>query len=177
MNKSAEIALSAAGSGPRPAPLRRALLAWLPTLVWLVVLALFSTDTFSAEHTGGILLKIIHAFYGGISQQRMEEMNFLVRKSAHFSGYGLLSALAFFSWRATFPSVRPWSFRWVALALALTLAAASLDEFHQSFVPSRTSSPWDVVLDMVGALGFQFAIALWIRLRKPQALEANSFFR
>jgi VanZ family protein len=138
-------------------------------MVWLLLLAWFSTDAFSAEHTGGILLKIIRAIYGAIPQHNLDEINFLVRKSAHFSGYGLLSALAFFSWRATFPSARPWSFRWFFLALALTLTAASLDEFHQSFVPSRTSSPWDVALDMVGALGFQFVIALWIRSRRNVA--------
>jgi VanZ family protein len=29
---------------------------------------------------------------------------------------------------------------------------ASLDEWHQSFLPNRTSSPWDVLLDCSGAL-------------------------
>ena len=169
MNKSAEIAVPAAGTGQRPAPQRRTLLAWLPTLVWLVVLALFSTDTFSAEHTGGILLKIIHAVYGPISQQRFEEIHLLVRKGAHFFGYGLLSALAFFSWHATVASIERWSFRCTALALGLTLLVASSDEFHQSFVPSRTSTPRDVALDMVGALCFQLVIAAWVRSRKPQA--------
>ena len=145
--------------------MRNKLYPWLPTLLWLLVLAWFSTDTFSAEHTGGILLKIIHAVYGAISVERLQEINHLVRKTAHFSGYGLLSALAFFSWRATFSSLRPWTLCCVVLALGLTLAAASLDEFHQSFVASRTSSPRDVALDMVGALCFQLAIALWIRNR------------
>lgn len=165
MNNPAEISVPATGSRPRPG---RALLAWLPTLVWLVVLALFSTDTFSAEHTGSVLLKIIHAVYGPISQQHFEEIHFLVRKGAHFFSYGLLSALAFFSWSATFASFQRWRFRYTALALLLTLLAASLDEFHQSFVPSRTSSPRDVALDMFGALCFQLAIAAWMRLPKKK---------
>lgn len=147
--------------------------AWLPTLLWLLVLAWFSTDTFSAEHTGGILLKIIHAVYGAIPMERLQEINHLVRKTAHFSGYGLLSAVAFFSWRATFSALRPWSLRCFVLALVLTLAAASLDEFHQSFVASRTSSPRDVALDMVGALCFQLAIALWIRSRRTVSVSKS----
>ncbi len=39
---------------------------------------------------------------------------------------------------------------------------AALDEFHQSFVPSRTASPWDALLDTTGAAAAQ--IFLWLRL-------------
>ena len=149
-------------SGPVPAPFYRKFLAWLPTLAWLCVLAAFSTDVFSAEHTGGILHRIIHALFGGISERAFEQLHFLVRKSAHFMSYGTLSALSFFSWRATLPAGERWIFRWTSLALLLTLLAASLDEYHQSFIPSRTSSVHDVLLDMTGAFFFQLAIALWL---------------
>jgi VanZ family protein len=146
-------------------PLRRNLLiSWIPTLAWLCLLALFSTDTFSAEHTGSILEKVLRAFFGEISRQRFEAIHFLIRKSAHFCSYGALSAFAFFSWRATFTALKAWSVRWSGLALLLTLVAASADEFHQSFLPSRTASPRDVMLDMVGALFFQIAIAIVLRL-------------
>jgi VanZ family protein len=135
-------------------------------LLWICVLAFFSTDVFSAEHTGSILLKITHALFGPISHHRFEQIHFLIRKAAHFCSYGLLSALAFFSWRATLPTMRRWSFRWAALALLTALIAGSLDEFHQSFVPSRTSSFHDVLIDTAGALFFQLAIALWINFKE-----------
>lgn len=143
---------------------RNLFVSWIPTLVWVCVLALFSTDLFSADHTGRILEKVLRFLLGGISQERFEIIHFLVRKSAHFCSYGTLSAFAFFSWRATFPAVKPWTARWSVLALLLTLVAASADEFHQSFVPSRTSSPRDVLIDMVGAIFFQIAIAIGLRL-------------
>jgi VanZ family protein len=146
---------------------RRKLLLWLPTLLWLCILASFSTDTFSAEHTGSILRQIIHAVYGPISHEQFQVIHFLVRKGAHFGSYGLLSVFAFYSWRSTLPARPRWTFRWSGLALALTLLAASLDEFHQSFVPSRTASPRDVLLDMMGALFFQILIASFIGLGKP----------
>jgi VanZ family protein len=146
-------------------PVRRNLfISWIPTLAWLCLLAAFSTDTFSAEHTGSILEKVLRVLLGEISGERFEAIHFLVRKSAHFFSYGALSAFAFFSWRATFPAFKVWSTRWSGLALLLTLAAASADEIHQSFVPSRTSSPRDVLLDMVGALFFQIAIAIVLPL-------------
>lgn len=143
---------------------RNLFISWFPTVAWLCVLALFSSDTFSADHTGSILEKVLRALFGEISRQRFEAIHFLIRKSAHFCSYGTLSAFAFFSWRATFPALKTWSLRWSGLALLLTLFAASADEFHQSFVPSRTASPRDVMLDMVGALFFQIAIAIVLRI-------------
>jgi VanZ family protein len=137
-------------------------LAWIPTLIWLCVLTLFSTDMFSAEHTGSVLEKVLHALFGDISEDRFQQIHFLVRKSAHFFSYGLLGAFAFFSWRATFPAPRRWTFLWAALGLLTAFAAGSLDEFHQSFVPSRTSSFHDVMIDTVGAFFFQLVIALWV---------------
>jgi VanZ family protein len=144
------------------------LLWWIPTLIWLGVLASFSTDTFSADHTGRILWKLVHFLYGDISPAAFERLHFLVRKSAHFFSYGFLSAVAFFSWRATLPELRAWSARWSGLALLMTLLAGSADEFHQSFIPSRTSTWHDVVIDMTGAVCFQITIA-WVMRRRTRA--------
>jgi len=154
-----------------PATPPRKVRAWIPTLLWLCVLAAFSTDLFSAEHTGGILLKILHALFGQISAHQFQQIHFLVRKSAHFCSYGLLSALAFFSWRATLPSLRRWTLRWSLLAVLLAAAAGGMDEFHQRFVPSRGSSLHDVFIDTMGAVFFQLVIALWLGRRPDRAAE------
>ncbi len=172
-----------------PAPRPRKLRAWLPTLLWLCVLALFSTDLFSAEHTGSILQKILHALFGRVSHEAFQQIHVFIRKAAHFCSYGLLSALAFFSWRATLPlpqnapkepappsqlaqhrrnpgALVPtrarWTLRWALLGILTAFIAGSLDEFHQSFVPSRTSNFHDVLLDTAGALFFQLVIALYL---------------
>jgi VanZ family protein len=146
----------------------RLLLVWLPTFLWLCVLAAFSTDTFSAAHTGVILGKVVRFIYPGITAHQFEVLHFLVRKSAHFTCYGFLSVLAFFSWRATLPTSDRSIFRWTRLALLLTLLAASLDEIHQTFVYSRTGSARDVLLDMTGAVFFQLAIYLAFSLRRAK---------
>ena len=107
-------------------------------------------------------MKVLHALFGQISAHHFQQIHFLIRKSAHFCSYGLLGALAFFSWRATLPSLQRWMFRWSLLAVLLTLTTAALDEYHQSFVPSRGSSIRDVFLDFTGAVFFQLAIAIWL---------------
>jgi VanZ family protein len=148
---------------------RRKLLLWLPTLLWLCLLTVLSTDSFSAEHTGSILWRIVHTVYGGISERQFEVLHFFVRKGAHFTFYGMLSVFAYYSWKATLPARRIWTFRWASLALAVTLIAGSLDEFHQSFVPSRTASYRDVLLDVTGALFFQILIATFAGSRRKKS--------
>jgi len=59
---------------------------------------------------------------------------------------------------------------WRPALVALVVAAiyAAFDEFHQSFVPSRTASAHDVAIDIGGAvvgLAIYWAFAL---RRKPQ---------
>ena len=137
-------------------------------LFWLGAIAAFSTDSFSSAHTGSILKKIIQAVYGPISYHQFEQLHFVIRKTAHFTVYGILSWLAFLAWRTTLPAPRRWTLGWAGLAMTVVFVAASLDEFHQTFVPSRTGSSRDVMLDLTGALFFQIMIAVFLRERRRE---------
>ena len=72
-------------------------------------------------------------------------LRLLINKSGHIVGYALLAVLY---WRAfEFHPNKSW------LAWLLALLYAMTDEFHQSFVPGRHPSLFDVlVYDNVGAL-------------------------
>lgn len=87
-------------------------------------------------------------------------VEFLIRKGAHLASFGLLAAAIFF----VLPKFR---LRYVA-AFALTVLAASLDEFHQMLTGGRTPYVGDVILDGTGALIALLLIALVRTLRKPQ---------
>ncbi len=107
-----------------------------------------STDFMSAEHTSRFLFPFLLWLNPHISAAALLEAHFLVRKAAHVSEYAILSGLLFRalrSWRTDF---------WPRAAIAFlpALVFASIDEFHQSFVPSRTSSLGDVGIDCLGAL-------------------------
>jgi len=41
-----------------------------------------------------------------------------------------------------------------------TALMASADEYHQSFLPNRTGSSWDVLLDCCGAIVLQVVVYL-----------------
>ena len=59
-----------------------------------------------------------------------------------------------------------------ALAFVLVVAIAALDEFNQSFEASRTSSVWDVMLDISGGL---VMIMLLVAIRRP-AIASRPIF-
>lgn len=81
-------------------------------------------------------------------------------------GYFILSVLLFRSWRATFPRLSTrWCLQWAALAFLSTALVASLDEWHQSFLPSRTGTFRDVVLDSSAALVAQVLLLIMMNVR------------
>jgi VanZ family protein len=125
---------------------------------------LFSTGTFSAERTGHILRPFLEWLVGEISDARFALIQFLVRKAAHVTVYATLSLLWFRAGRGPHSG---WQSSWALLAILVSMLVALGDEFHQTFVPSRTGTPYDVLLDSFAALLAQVALALRARRKTP----------
>jgi len=140
-------------------PLRR-LVPWIPAFLWAILISFASTDAFSASHSSRIILPLLHWLFPFANAETLEQMHFFIRKSAHFFEYFVFSI---FLMRGMRGNDHGWKLRWAIWALAIAAGYSALDEFHQSFVPSRTSSPWDSLLDTTGAAAAQ--IALWLRIR------------
>ncbi len=142
-----------------------ALKAWVATILWLIVIAIESSAYLSAHNTSKILYPLLH-FLFGVDRAGFEPWHFFLRKSGHVIGYALLSILLFRAWRETLPaSEQKWTLRWAAIALMATALVASLDEWHQSFLPSRTGRWQDVVLDTSAGVGAQvllFLLSRWL---------------
>jgi VanZ family protein len=122
----------------------------------------------SAHNTSRILYPILH-FLFGLDWERFETWHFFIRKSGHVIGYGTLSILLFRAWRATLPAMSDvkWTQRWATIAVLGTTLVASLDEWHQSFLPSRSGRWQDVVLDtLAGIVAQLFVFLWWMRTRK-----------
>ena len=126
------------------------------------------------EHQQMAISSWVHLF-GTPSPAHWAEIHHLIRKTGHFVGYGLVSLAFFYSWRQTLHrmAVKHWTLwrRASVLAVLCTLVVASLDEYHQSFLPSRTSSPIDVGIDLCGAIAFQLVLLLisqWLVRRRPR---------
>jgi VanZ family protein len=103
---------------------------------------------------------LIHFFLPDISVENELIVHGYIRKAAHFTEYGILALLTI---RAMILVGVGRSLMRFLPALALVLLVASVDEFHQSFEPSRTASIYDVGIDLTG--GIIASIAAWLYLR------------
>jgi VanZ like family len=150
---------------------------WIPAVIWLGIIGFESTDLMSSEHTGSILYNVLTRLFGPIDIFAFLEWHHYLRKGGHVFGYAVLSYLLFRAWRATLPhaSAAFWSLSWAGIALVMTALVASLDEWHQMFIPSRTGTIRDVLLDSTAALGAQ--ILIWIFLRNRNRNQEERFSR
>jgi VanZ family protein len=141
-------------------------------MVWVVLISIESTDLLSSDHTGAVLYKLVIALFGQVNLHSFMIFHFYLRKAGHVTGYGILSLLLLRGWRHTLDPARAWLGRITLLAWLGTVFVATLDEWHQSYIPSRTGTWRDVVLDSVAGLVFLlFAYAL-IRRSDPAANPA-----
>jgi VanZ family protein len=138
--------------------------AWVALILWLVVIAIESTTYLSANNTSRFLYPLLHFFFG-IDSASFEPWHVFIRKTGHVLGYGLLSILFFRAWRETLPRIdgARWSAKWAVIAVFGTALVASLDEWHQSYIPTRTGTIRDVILDSCAGIAAQLAILLYQR--------------
>ncbi len=135
-------------------------------------LSLESTTLFSAQQTSGPLRAVYQALFGPVSDLDWGTIHFYIRKSGHFLGYGLLALAWLRAWWMTLP--RSVFLTDALLALLGTAMTASADELHQTFLPDRTGTPWDVLIDCSGAITLQLLVYVFMRIFKPKRLTRSA---
>ena len=116
---------------------------WLPVIFWMTLIFCFSNQANS----------------GAITEAYLGNFNVPLRKIAHLSEYLILCLL---SERAFRLSGGSWQRNSLIFAVVLSGFYALTDEWHQAFVPGRSATLSDVLVDLLGAL---FACA-WQVLRR-----------
>lgn len=157
---------------------RRLILVAL-VIVWCIVIFSFSSQNSeeSSETSGGLIAAVCEFivpefddFNGTERQEFIDELQFAVRKTAHFTAYGILG---FLSWFALF-GMR--NLRRYLSAVGFSFLYACSDEIHQLFVSGRSGELRDVFIDtggaMMGALAAFGITMLIIRFRKEKKTAA-----
>jgi VanZ family protein len=149
--------------------------SYAPLFVWIGVIFFFSSNLGSSAHTSVIIEPLLKYFFPDMSDASREFVHACVRKTAHFTEYGIL---AFWGVRAFAAATGTlFRLRWV-LPVVIVAVVASLDEFNQSFEPSRTSSVWDVLLDISGGLTVTLlcfgVLSLWRSRRAASSASLGS---
>ena len=142
-----------------------------PLVLWIAFIFFASTADFSASNTSRIIGPVLRWIFPDISDEQLALAHVIARKVAHFGEYALLGWLAARAFSSS--SRRTLRVRWFLFSLLLVIVSALLDEYHQSFVPVRTGSMYDSLLDMCGGLTALLLYSLWHRRKKEVSTTAR----
>lgn len=153
-------------------------------LFWMSTIFGFSAETGTQSQglSDKITIRAVHIIepeYSSLDLTSKEELfnkvSFFVRKTGHFSEYGILAGLTFML-LFTFEKARKHIIIGAAVTDLICMIYASTDEFHQTFVDGRSGKPADVLIDTSGAVFATIILCLIIvwagnRRRKNEQLE------
>ena len=146
---------------------------WLPLLIWLGVIFVGSTSVMSAEHTSRYIVPFLLWLKPGMSPKAIWIILVVARKCAHVIEYTVLALLL---WRAlrSVPALRTKTLMVFGAVLLVCALFAASDEFHQTFVQSRTPSVRDVLLDVAGSF-LGLLIGASFTRRHPKKFGASTY--
>src|SRR5262249_7239601 len=134
-------AMSSIRSVPRPevAPSSVAS-AWLLVALWTALVWWLGSDLFGAGTASRLLGPLLDWLIPGLPPDRRFAILMTIRKIAHPSIYAVLAGLAF---RASLLSGVSGLVRGAAIALAMAISVAGLDEWRQTQTRTRTGAASD----------------------------------
>ena len=124
---------------------KKKLIKWLMLLLWMLVIFLFSSQPHSGETTKSIIEQIMPNIK---TNSLLDMINFIVRKSAHITEYFILTLLIISLLKEYTKKERTI----LLSSIIFCFIYAMTDEYHQSFVPGRSSLFRDVLIDTSGSL-------------------------
>jgi VanZ family protein len=135
-----------------------------PLIIWAALIFIGSSNLLSSSNTSMFLVRPLHWLLPQAGDATLRALHFVLRKAGHFTEYAILALLAARAFRTS--SRELLRSRWFWASLVLVIVYSLTDEFHQSFVPSRTASIYDSMIDGLGGLTALSLVALKTR-RKP----------
>lgn len=135
-----------------------------PMLAWAAFVLFASSSNFSASNTSRIIRPLLLWLFPGIAESSIQQVHFLVRKTAHFTEYAILALLTARALRTSGLAALRRS--WWPASFVFVAAVSLVDEYHQSFLASRTGTIYDSLLDMTGGAVALTCLALWLAVRR-----------
>lgn len=116
------------------------------------------------SNTSRIIRPLLEFLIPEITDESIRLIQVYIRKTAHFTFYGVLGFLAA---RAYLSELIAFLRRNLFVSALLTvIIIAAIDETNQSFNQSRTGSIYDVLLDIAGGLTAICVTYFWARRKK-----------
>jgi VanZ family protein len=140
-------------------------------VLWMGLIFSLSTATFSSAQTEPLITSLYSQVMPRFAALSIETADLLIRKLAHLSEYFIFGFLVshVLQKRSGLMSVRQ-----IPLAITFGIIYAISDELHQSFVPSRTASTMDVLLDTIGFICGSFCFYTSVSIWQAKTGHANT---
>jgi VanZ family protein len=140
-------------------------------VLWMGLIFSLSTATFSSAQTEALITSLYSQLMPWFAALSIETADLLIRKLAHLSEYFIFGFLVSYvlQKRSALMSVRQ-----ISLAIPLGIIYAISDELHQSFVPSRTASAMDVLLDTIGFICGSVCFYTSVLIRQAKTLHSDT---
>ena len=148
--------------------------AYAPLVIWIGVIFFFSSSQGSMSQTSLFIGPLLQFLFPEMPDETRLAVHGLVRKAAHITEYAVLAMLAVRTIGLT-TNIGTWP-TWL-ISLTIVASVAALDEFNQSFLPQRTGSTYDVLIDIAGGiLGILLAalISQWSTRRSMDRRQTPS---
>lgn len=120
-------------------------------LLWMAMIFYMSNQPshISSAQSGGVIAMLSDVPIVGNIIEKMIELDiaqFIIRKAAHLSAFCILAILIFMSFYDDIKKINIVAFK----SMVFTFLYACTDEFHQFFIPGRSSELRDVIIDSTG---------------------------
>jgi VanZ family protein len=142
---------------------RGRIIRYAPLILWVAVIFVNSSTIGASRNTSMIIRPLLEWLFPDAAPATLDTYHGYIRKLAHFTEY---ATLAFFASRAFWYSsrsiLRKFWFVWAFLFVAFIAAS---DEYNQSFNTLRTSSVYDVLIDISGGATMILAYFLFKKIK------------
>lgn len=130
------------------------LLRWFAAFLWMAVIWIAGSNDFGAFNTFSISTWFINLIFPGWPASHLHEMHIIhamIRKAAHIIEYAILFILYYRAFEGNIADRKKEKNR-ILCGILSAILWACVDEYHQSFMPNRTGSLWDVGVDTIGII-------------------------
>ena len=131
---------------------------YAPLFLWIGLIFFLSSGSGSMSATSKFVRPLLEFLFPTATEDSLQLMHYYIRKAAHFTEYGILALWAIRALRRS--SVALIGNHFYIFAGLLVVIVACFDESYQSFNASRTSSIWDVLLDIGGGFFAIFMVSI-----------------
>ncbi len=124
----------------------------LYVLLWLVIMIILSSDSFSYGATRKIIKSLFLYFDPNVSIRTILKFHEFVRKALHVINFAILSWLILCAWLQSARPISKWTAKVGIACVAICILYSISEEWRQSFSHVRTPRVLDIFLDAGGAI-------------------------